>query len=304
MKTKAEQKEIALNLIEWALSVYLMKNFEQFTDINQKRVVKKMIEFDNASTIWERIYKFHKLNKKRITSKIIKWWRGLRALVSQLDKFWNCDIDETALIHKIMKAKWRSLIIEHIEKFKKLDHQRFLNQLFKKNVCVTSYLIEQILKNINKFINIDYQKLVLMIIDMERFYILMEHFEDISAKINHQRFVNELLQSRYAVDIPSFLEKFSNVDHQKLVFELLKHPLNLMYIPYDLEKFKWIDKKMLIEKIIDFWYMKQIKINRKKFTDVDQKWLTKVLSLKKRKIQNALNAIWVNTASAGLMEKF
>ena len=45
MRTKAEQQEIAFDLIEWALSFNLMKNFEQFTDIDQKWVVNKMIEF-------------------------------------------------------------------------------------------------------------------------------------------------------------------------------------------------------------------------------------------------------------------
>lgn len=295
MDTKVNQKKVALALIRWGESYSLLYHLEQFTKLDQKRVVKKLLENDDAMHVWELINKFDRLSKRWITDRMIQSGRHLRTLVMSLDNFNEDEINEPLLIRKLLNQEKWNLIIENLEKFKELNHQVLLNKMFKKQRCISERLIKTLFENIDKFNNIDYERLVRDIVEAKRFYQMMEYFDKIKGKINHERFIELLLKpNNYMTDVARYADRFEGIDYQKLADRLSSKARTIADMASNVGKFKWIDQKKLAEQLIEYGYQRHLRAKKKYFTNLDEKRLKWVLRKNKAELKWAYRELGVN----------
>lgn len=300
MEKKLSDKQIANALIRWGYSAGVIEYLDRLPNLDQKWLINTLIRNDEVDKISSHIHNFTQLDKKRVIDKIIKSHLWLEGILRNFGSFAPEDINQRWLLKALLKARNYQLIFDYVEKFEKINHQWLLDQVFKTEHRLLPLELESLFKNLHKFSDIDYQKLVLEIIDHHLIDVMMKSFEFIKDEIDQWRLVKTLIEkSKSHRSLLSILfmhlSKLDKIDHKRLVEVAVKSTGGLICTAIYMDQLKGVDQKRIAEQLIERGWRRTLKREKEKFTEVDPDWLEHVLKMTQKNRSVALKYLWVDT---------
>ena len=142
-----------------------------------------------------------------VALKLIKIDGGLQVALHP-DKFIYLD-KEVAI--KLFKNGYRRSVVEHLEKYKGLDHREIVRKLIEEH-----YDGWTVIKNLEKFTDLNEEEIAHMLIRAGKGDAVAKYLEKFTC-LDHKEIARKLIKSGQGKAVAEYLEKFTGLDKEDLL---------------------------------------------------------------------------------------